>query len=461
MAGALRSLKDMPASASFTAPANAAPASLLRKLVTNLGWLGAQKIFVMLLGVFTSGLIARSLGPENLGMLSAAQAIVGIVGVAAMGVDATVFTQELYQNSENENAIMGGTTAVLAVTGLVSWLMLVLYAWLFASTNWLFFLTIVVCGLRLLVTFPAPVAMWFQARMCMRDVVLPNTVGTLVLRGWQLLGGFMKWGAVSIAAAEVISLLYIMSASFRAYGRHGRSLRGWMVNWGIGWSILRRSIPGLVAGSLVVFLTRMDVLMLRWLRGEAEAGYYSAASSLTESLLFMGGMLASVLAPALMIARKENPGAYHAARRVHLRLSSAAGWLVAAVLSIMSTPVVTRVYGAAYLPGAAVLAVHAFLLVPCLSGVALQCHLTLEKNLRHLVLCLLVALAVNATLGVLLIPPMGGVGAALAALAAAISGYLITPLVLPAVRENGVEALLALLWPVPSMKVFRTMRDHS
>ncbi len=191
MAGAPRSVKDMSVSASITAPANAASASLLRKLVTNLGWLGAQKIFVMLLGVFTSGLIARSLGPENLGMLSAAQALVGIVGVAAMGIDATVFTQELHQHPENENAIMGGTAAVLAVTGLVSWLMLVLYAWFFASTSWPFFLTVAVCGLRLLVTFPAPVAMWFQSHMHMRDVVLPNTVGTLVLRGWQLLSGFL------------------------------------------------------------------------------------------------------------------------------------------------------------------------------------------------------------------------------------------------------------------------------
>ncbi len=266
---------------------------------------------------------------------------------------------------------------------------------------------------------------------------------------------------MAIAAAEVISLLYIMTASFRAYGRHGRSFRGWSVNWGVGWSILRRSIPGLVAGSLVVFLTRMDVLMLRWLRGEAEAGYYSVASSLTESLLFMGGMLASVLAPVLMIARKESPGFYHAARRAHLRFSGAAGWLAAAALSIFSTPVITGVYGAAYLPGAAVLAVHAFLLVPCLSGAALQCHLTFEKKLRYLLLCLLVALGVNAALGLLLIPSMGGVGAALAALAAAISAYLLTPLLLPAVRENGVEALLALLWPVPSLKVFRTtMRDH-
>jgi O-antigen/teichoic acid export membrane protein len=436
---------------------SAATPPMLTRLVKNFGWLGAQKIFVMLVGIAASGIVARHLGPADLGLLGAAQALVAMFGAVALGVDGTVFADELHAHPEQEKSIMGGSTAVLAVIGLMSWLVLVFYTWLVEGADMMFLTVTAVCGLRLLMTFPAPVAMWFQARMHVGDMVVPNTVGTVVLRVWQGLCCWLKTGPLSLAVAEFVSLVSIMLLSWRGYARHGQRVRDWRVDWRTGWRILARSLPAMLAGTLAVLLFRMDVTLLRWLRGGAEVGYYTAASTLTESMLFLGGMTTTVLTPVLLRARGAGEDSFVRAKNAHMRLCAAAAWGTALTLSLGAPWLVRIVYGAGYVSSTAVLAVQAFLLVPGILGAAVQCHLTLEKRLRRLAVCLVLAMAVNALGCVWLIPAHGGPGAAFAAVLAAFTAHVFGPLLFADTRETGLRALRALCLPWPEWRLFKQL----
>jgi PST family polysaccharide transporter len=439
----------MSASASMTAPANAAPPSLLRRLAVNLGWLAAQKIFVILLGVAATGLVARHLGPEQTGLLAGAQALAVLFGIASMGVDATVFTRHLRSQPEKEGAILGGTACVLAVTGVASWLLLASYLRWVDNGPAVLRISAAVIGLRMCLMFPAPVAMWFQARMDTREVALANTTGTLVYRLWQVLSSLAGWSVIRIAWADVLSFSTISLVSLRAYLAKGGSLRTWRADWHSGWQVLAESLPALVATCLVTFMSRIDVIMLRAIRGESDVGFFTAASSITESLLFLSSMMVTVFSPVLVRSFHEDPETYARQCAANTRLTVCLGWCLALGISLFSAGIIAIVFGAAYQPAAAVLALHAFLLVPAMLGAVTQCQLTIERRLRWLMLILVVALAVDVVLNAWLIPSMGAQGAAVASVLAAVFAYTMVPLLVPATRRIGLVSLRSLLVPLP------------
>ena len=443
-------MKDMSLSVPVTGPANAAMPSLLRKLGGNLGWLGAQKVFVILLGVASTGILARHLGPQQAGMLAGAQALAVLFGIASMGVDSTVFTRRLRSHPEHEAAILGGTACVLAVTGLTSWLLLGAYLLWIDTGPPALRLSAAVIGLRMCLMFPAPVAMWFQARMDTREVVLANTAGSIVYRLWQVLGSLAGWNVVRLAWADVLSFSTVTLVSVRAYLAKGGSLRAWRADWRSGWSVLGESLPALVATCLVTFMSRIDVIMLRAIRGdEGVVGYFTAASSITESLMFLSSMLVTVFSPVLVHSFHEDSAAYARQSAAHTRLTVFIGWSIAIGISLASGGIVAIVFGAAYEPAAAVLAVHAFLLVPAMLGAVTQCQLTIERRLRWLMLILIAGLAADVILNALLIPAMGAQGAAAASVLAAMFAYTIVPALVPATRRTGLVSLRSLLVPLP------------
>lgn len=422
----------------------------IHRLGRNLGWLGAQKVAVILLGIASTGIVARQLGPEQVGLLAAAQALVGFFGVAAMGIDGTLFTSILHREPEKESALMGGTTCVLALMGLISFAALTAYVWLWDSGSVLFAVTATLCGLRLLVVFPAPVALWFQSRMQTRHVAVSNTMGTIVLRAWQILASSAGWGAAKVALADFFSLLSIMFISFRAYQKEGQNFRSWFPDWSLGWRVLRLSFPALLAAALATFMARLDVLMLRALHPDpAQVGFFTTATSLTESLLFLSGMMTAVFSPLLVKTLQADPNRYLQQRQSYLRLCAALGWVLAIGLSLMSGFAVQVIFGQRFEVSGDILALHAFLLVPCLLGSAVQCHLTVEGLLRWLTVMLVIALGVDALLNWLLIPVYGPIGAAAASIAAAAVAYLLTPLFFPETRSLAEAAIRALITPIP------------
>lgn len=434
---------------SMTPTVGMASPSLLRKLGANLGWLGLQKGFVILLGVAATGLVARHLGPQQTGLLAGAQALAVLFGIASMGVDATVFTRRLRTAPEQEPSLIGGTACVLALTGITSWLLLVAYLlWVDQGPPTLRWAAAVI-GLRMCLMFPAPIAMWFQSRLETREVVVPNTVGTLVFRLWQVAASLIGWGVIRIALAEFLSFLTISVLTLRAYLRKGKSIRHLRPDWRCGWSVLAESFPALVAACLGTFMSRIDVIMLRAMKGEIEIGYFTAASSITESLMFISGMLVTVFSPVLVQSFKDDSALYERQTTAYTRLTLCLGWCMAIVIGGSSAVIISIVFGAAYQPAAGVLAVHAFMLLPGLLGSATQCQLTIERRLHWLVLVLLIALGADVLFNALLIPQYGARGAAAASVLASLLAYILVPLWIPATRRIGLRSMHALLLPLP------------
>ncbi|HSI63226.1 MAG TPA: flippase [Candidatus Saccharimonadia bacterium] len=421
-------------------------------VLKNMGWLTFQKVFVIIIGVITTGWVARKLGPEQVGVLATAQALVMYFGVVGMGVDMGVFTKRLLERPEQEAGIMGGTVALLAVTGVLSWLALGVFLWTAdVGADVVKFATLVF-GLKLLFSFPTVISGWFQSRQRLQYMVIPNTAGSLGSRVWQFVFAGIGAGVVWVAAAEAAGLIIIITWYVILYIKCGESLKTWKVDWRAGWEVLRDSLPLMINACLMALMSRMDVLMLRAYHGEAAAGYFSAAIMFTESLFFLNTLLSVPLLPVLVLLRKNAPERYESARLAYARLSAALGWMCAIGLSLGSGIAVGIVYGVDYAPSVSILAVHALLLVPCYLGGSGSCFLTMENLLKWQPIFLLLGFATNFSLNLHLIPKYGAQGAAWASVCGVTVSAVLAPMLFNKTRNIGRTLAKALVYPVPNLR---------
>jgi O-antigen/teichoic acid export membrane protein len=179
-------------------------------------------------------------------------------------------------------------------------------------------------------------------------------------------------------------------------------------------ALLRDSAPFGGALLLQSVYTRLDIVLLGLLGSSAAVGLYSAAYKPVNFAVYLGGTVAGALFP--LMARTvgaELPAGFHLA----LRALAATGPALALGLSGLAGPLLRWLYGDAFAPGAAALVVLAWSVAVNWLYAPLGVTLQARGCPRGWLLCLGLAVLVNAGGNTFAIPRWGAVGAAGATLA--------------------------------------------
>ena len=193
------------------------------------------------------------------------------------------------------------------------------------------------------------------------------------------------------------------------------------------WMIERRQLAHLVRlawpfallGALAVIYQRFGVLMLSTLGTAAETGWYAAASRIIEPVKMLHFAVLGALLPALahLTAPAIDPQQVQLAARVFRRswvFLLSISVLVALLVMAFAEPLVTWLFGAAYLPSVALVKILAVSLVPYTISAAWSVRLVAQGQERRVMWALAMSLAVAFILDCRLIPVYGSGGAALA-----------------------------------------------
>lgn len=178
-------------------------------------------------------------------------------------------------------------------------------------------------------------------------------VSALVLSGWQVAG--VVWG--NVIAMTATGLLYGSTALVLTQRKWGASAVQGKLH------VLRerrREIFSFIAYTdlnalLGMIPKQLDVLLLGYFRGPAEAGYYKLARSLSGAVGYLVGPLQSVTYPdfARLSGVKDSWALLQRARRLALQLGLPLGIATLAGTSILPF-VLPAMVGAAYLPAVGV-----------------------------------------------------------------------------------------------------------
>jgi O-antigen/teichoic acid export membrane protein len=268
--------------------------------------------------------------------------------------------------------------------------------------------------------------------------------GSLVMRSYMLtirgvLQGLERFGWDSfIVLADRLILVSLGTAALVA----GTGLRGLTISFvaarglalafaawltraqlgGIGmrfdraiWRELHRS--ALPLGFFIVVLnlySYIDSVMLGVMRGDAETGIYAAAYKTYEGLSYFPAIIASVLTPRLSHLFVADRAAH---RRLALRgvaASVALALAVAAPAYALAAPLISLIFGPAFLPAAAPFRVLCAGLPLVFAIWVLHATAISVNKERLLVKAAVTGLVVNVAVNLWAIPRAGGLGAAFA-----------------------------------------------
>lgn len=408
------------------------PRAGLRRMVSGFSQSVVLRVLRLGINVIITGLLARHLGSAGFGALAASLALVSLLYTLAELGMGRVLVRELLRAGADQAALMGSSFYTRLATGVSLFAALAAYALVFEPAHASLLL---VYGLALLTHAVTDVLAWFEAERQMPAAT------------WCQFGGFML-SVVAIVAGIVwhaplwfFALTFIIEcaatagALFVRYHQLGGSCRSWRWKKALSFRLLRESWYEIATQLTLLMLLRLDAVMVQGLRGEAEAGYYSAAVRISEVAYFIPMMLAGFMLPPLMQRKQSGDPDYRDRVADYFGVSLAITLPIALGIVFTSGWLVRWLFGYGFSPAAPMLSVHAWALIPFALGIARTQYLTLEGRLWANIPAVLAALIINVALNWLWIPVYGGLGAAWATLIAYSFAWVISTPCMAATRD--------------------------
>jgi O-antigen/teichoic acid export membrane protein len=268
--------------------------------------------------------------------------------------------------------------------------------------------------------------------------------GSLVLRSYMLtirgvLQGLERfgWDSVVVAADRAILLVFGTAALLAGTGLRGLAIAfvvsratalvfsAWLTHAELGGVGIRfnRAIwrelqtTALPLGFFLVVLnlySYVDGVMLGVMRGNVETGLYAAAYRTYEGMSYLPSIIASVLTPRLSDLFVSRRREHRRVALLGLAASVGLAMIVGAAAYVLATPLLVRLFGAAFAPAASPFRMLC-LGLPLVFAIWVLHAIIISANRENLLVqTALVGLAVNVSLNLYVIPRMGADGAALA-----------------------------------------------
>ncbi len=420
--------------------------NLGRRVVQNSGWLIAERLvrigFVFLISVWT----ARYLGPSGFGTLAYALSLVTIVQtVGTMGMRSVVVA-ELAEDPKREAETTGTAVGLQLAASVISSVALLLLLWGLGGDHESMLL-IAVLSLGLPLNAITVLELVFQAHLQSQHAFVARTAGLVVASLTRVGLLLLEAPLVGFAAAGAIELGLTGVAFAVIYQRTNGGLFRLRYRWGVARRLVAKSWPLFVSALSAVAYLKIDQVMLQEMRGATEVGVYAVAARLSEIWYFIPTAIGSSLLP-LLIARRADPAAYHESLVRSLTVAAWLGIAMAAGITVIAEPLISILYTDAFSATVGILRVHVWSAPFVFMGAIVGRALVAENRMRVELVRNLAGAVVNIALNLVLIPPLGGMGAAIATLISHATAAYLCFLVLPQLRPHFWRMTRALAWPL-------------
>jgi polysaccharide transporter, PST family len=385
----------------------------LRKAIANTGWLLADRMIRMVVGLFVVVWMARYLGPQQFGLLNFAVAFTALFGgIATLGLDKIV-VRDLVRHPERRDVILGSAFGLKLIGGSLALLITVTAIGFIRSGEPLTLWLVGISAAGFVFQSLNVIDFFFQAQIQSKYTVyaanaaflLVTLVKVALLLHQAPLIAFAWAGLVEIALAS----LFLMFA----YRFNRLSIRTWRFDRSEAWCQLRDSWPLIFSILAVMIYMRIDQVMIGQMLGDQQVGIYSAAVRISEVWYFIPVAIAGSVFPVVIQTKTQSEMLYGQRVQKLLDMLALMGLSVAIVMTFASSYIVHLLYGVMYAASAEVLALHIWAGVFVCLHVA-GSHWFMAENLqKYTFYRTCIGAAVNVALNLYMIPAYGPKGAAI------------------------------------------------
>ena len=386
----------------------------LQAIIANTGWLFADKILRMGVGLFIGVWIARYLGPEQFGLWNFALAFTALFGAfATLGLDGIVI-RKLVKDPERQNEILGSAFALKIIGGAITLLIAILSISVVRSGETLTLWLVGLSAAGSIFQSVNVIDFYFQAKVQSRYTVyaangafvLMTLVKIILLLTSAPLIAF-AWAGLGEIALTAIFLLV-------AYQVNHHNMREWRYDGWVARALLKDSWPLILTGLAIMIYMRIDQLMLGQILGNKSVGIYSVALRLSEAWYFIPVAIVASVYPSIIMSKQQGELFYLARLQKLYNLMVILALSVAIPMTFLSGWVVNFLYGKEYIEAGGVLAVHIWGAIFVFFGCAWTSWMLTEGYQKTILAINILSLLSNVALNFILIPKYGTTGAALA-----------------------------------------------
>lgn len=316
----------------------------LRLVLKNAAALSVASVLSKVITAVVAIAVARYLGPDTFGEYGIALAFVSTFILFA---DFGLSNYMVQEGSRDESVLplfLGNTLLFKMITLLVIYaLMLVLMHP--AGYNRSIQSMIIIFGLASgLNALDSTVYNYFQAKQQMYLAAIYQFLSTFLIGALTFVVVIMKGNVVMITVSQLVSTILISLMLYAHLRRHIRlefDLRRLV-------QMLRQGLPYGVAIIFLYVYFQIDMLMLSLMRSPFEVGIYKAAYSLIAVLLFIPGILTSVLYPILFQLGVDSKEEHQQTIEKIFKVLSAVGIPGSVLLFVLANPLITWLYKNGY-----------------------------------------------------------------------------------------------------------------
>ena len=381
---------------------------------------------VIVLGVITSIIITRALGPEGKGVFAiTVQAISVLIALGQFGLPEVMLYQMRAKHRRPQD-LAGNSFLVLLVSSLViATILWIIYPLLSPS---------ILKGINhrliqlIFLMVPFNLAFIFYNRL----IQLSGHIGTFnlmrITQAAVRLVGLVVWlqfwhNRIEAAILGLVSSQLVVAVVSIYIFRGITAKNKWRVNPGLLWESIRSGMKVQVGIVAVLLGNQLGIFVLNRYLDLSAVGWFSTAIALTNFLLLFSATTRDVLQSWI-------PDRTHTSTEVlsktlllirHSLIVLIAGALV---LAVLGRPLINLMYGTVFNPAYAPMLILLIGIIARGVGQIFTSYIAFEKRLGLTSIAAIIGVGINAGLALWLVPQIGMIGAAVATMAGQLASLL-------------------------------------
>lgn len=384
------------------------------KYFKNTSWLFFERIFKMGVGFIIIILLTRHLGPQNFGLLSYSQSLVGIfIAFASLGID-VILVRELTKNIESNDKLIGTAIILKVVAAIVAIAVIFLINTTIEDKDAVLLTNIIAFTLlfQSINTFDT----YFQANVLSRFSVIANLIAFSISSMVKLGLIFYEAELVYFAYALVFDSIIIAIGYIGIYVKQKKSLISLNYDSQMAIYFLKRGWPLILVAMAAFIYTRTDQIMIKHLMGNEAVGNYAAAIRVSELFYFIPLLITQSIFPKIIEVKLRSEQEYFKLLEKLYRILVWTAIPISLGLYLFSDSIVSILFGEKYIEASSILNILAFAIVFNAIGTITTKILYAEHYEKKYMYRSILGVFVNILLNFWLINLYGATGAALSTL---------------------------------------------
>lgn len=395
-----------------------------RRYFLNTGWMFAGQFFTLIVAFFIGAWIARYLGPSQYGVFQYAIAFVSLFSVVAnLGID-VILNREIVKHPEKRDELLGTGFKLKLIGGFIT-IALILIAISIINFDSLTRLLIIIYSLSFIFHPLNVIGIYFQAKVEAKNNVKAQIFTVIISSILKVTFILLALPLFYLIIIYTLDSLWQAIGLYYTYKRKKLKIINWRFNPKLALNLFKDSWPLILANAAAFIYLRIDQVMIEYFLDQTAVGLYAAAVKFAEVWYFIPGIICASLFPAIINAKMSSDKSYRQ-RLKHLYILMLAVAVLIAIPTTLLAPIfVPAIFGAQYFLSVPILKIYIWSGIGLFLGWAMNQYLVSENKTMFLFKVNAIAMVVNITLNLILIPIIGLTGAAWTTL----FSYMILPLV--------------------------------